>query len=288
MKKILENSEYIFDASARAITFSFAFELQNILLITNLATATIIYRFDKAAFGAQSFTGNVLTLDFDTTAMSDSDILQIIVDIQDSGESIDLLGEISVNTALLEQTNIALADISKEATQVEVKNTLAEIESLTESVTATLGNIYTSSLAVQSNTETLNLEETQVNVLDTLIGVSAMTENVEEDLAEINTKVTGLNLETTQIEIKALSEQVNNMCNSINTLVQFLYANSPRIDVANRMTVNNSEVTQPVSGTVTASVANATVSNIATMSGQPLQYMGQDVPFYIYDNIKIT
>ena len=100
-----------------------------------------------------------------------------------------------------------------------------------------------------------------------------------------------LSLEATQLEIKELSQQISEMTNSINTLIQFLYANSPRIDAANRMAVNNSEVTQPVSGTVTATGANATVStvtNITAVSGQPQQYVGQDVPLYIYDNIKIT
>lgn len=96
-----------------------------------------------------------------------------------------------------------------------------------------------------------------------------------------------LNKENTQLEIKEL-------VNTMNTLIQFLYANSPRIDATNRMTVNNSEVTQPVSGTVTATVANATVttvstvSNTGTLSGQPIQYLGQDVPLHIYDNIIIT
>ena len=90
-----------------------------------------------------------------------------------------------------------------------------------------------------------------------------------------------LNKENTQIEIKELID-------TMNTLIQFLYANSPRRDAANRMTVNNSEVTQPVSGTVTAAVTNATVTNLATVSGQPQQFIGQGVPLHIYDNIKIT
>jgi hypothetical protein len=57
------------------------------------------------------------------------------------------------------------------------------------------------------------------------------------------------------------------------------------------MTINGSEVTQTVNGAVTATVNNATVTtvnNLLTLSGQPLQYAGQDVPLHIYDNIKIT
>ena len=94
----------------------------------------------------------------------------------------------------------------------------------------------------------------------------------------------GINQEVTQQDIRDLID-------SMNTLIQFLYANSPRLDVANRMTINGSEVTQTVNGAVTATVNNATVTtvnNLLTLSGQPLQYAGQDVPSHIYDNIKIT
>lgn len=93
-------------------------------------------------------------------------------------------------------------------------------------------------------------------------------------------------LETTQQEIKVLQQEIRDLASSINTLVQFLYANSPRIDALNRMAVNNSEVTQPVSGTVTATVT--TVTNLTQISGQPVQFFGQDVPLHIYDNIKVT
>jgi hypothetical protein len=92
---------------------------------------------------------------------------------------------------------------------------------------------------------------------------------------------------------QSLQQEIRDLSDSINTLVQFLYANSPRIDVAGRMTVNNSELTQAVSGTVTATVGNATIAsgtltNLTNISGQPQQYVGQDVPIHLYDNIKVT
>jgi len=71
---------YTFDASAKTITFS-AIEnisLNQIALITNVADGIIIYNFASATKGG-SIISNVLTLDYDTTAMSDSDELQIIV-----------------------------------------------------------------------------------------------------------------------------------------------------------------------------------------------------------------
>ena len=106
--------------------------------------------------------------------------------------------------------------------------------------------------------------------------------------------LTDAQLRASPLEIEsAVLTEIRNLADSVNTLVQFLYANAPRIDVANRMAINGSEVTQPVSGTVTATVANATIAsgtltNATNISGQPVQYLGQDVPTYIYDNIKVT
>jgi hypothetical protein len=102
---------------------------------------------------------------------------------------------------------------------------------------------------------------------------------LDATVQDTNTKLT---------EIEVLTEKISDLTDLVTTLVQFVYANNPRIDVAGRMAVNNSEVTQPVSGTITATVANATVSNIAAITGQPQQYQGQDVPIHIYDNIKVT
>lgn len=109
---------------------------------------------------------------------------------------------------------------------------------------------------------------------------------LDATVQETNTKLT---------EIEVLTQKISDLSDSINTFIQFMYANSARIDVAGRMTVNNSEVTQPVSGTITATVANATLTagtvtnaTIASISGQPQQFQGQDVPLHLYDNIKVT
>ena len=87
---------------------------------------------------------------------------------------------------------------------------------------------------------------------------------------------------------QSLQQEIRDLSDSINTLVQFLYANSPRIDVAGRVASNGSEVTQPISGSLTTVTTVTTLSNITSISGQPQQYQGQDVPLHIYDNIKVT
>ena len=78
MKILLNDTGYIFNKSAKTITFvDYAqIELKNILLITNVTVNKVIYNFAK--FGGQ-VSGNVLTLDYNTDvlSMNNTDKLQI-------------------------------------------------------------------------------------------------------------------------------------------------------------------------------------------------------------------
>ena len=79
MKKLV--TSYSFDASAKQVTFDAmtSIALEQVLLITNVTENIIIYQFNVLGKGGTAAT-NVLTLDFDTTAMSDADDLQIFYD----------------------------------------------------------------------------------------------------------------------------------------------------------------------------------------------------------------
>lgn len=98
MKKLLGTDltgSYTFNPAANTITFSGLRQniaLQNILLITNTTANTIIYNFADSNTGAVSFNNNILTLDYNTSAMSSTDKLQIYVDVESYEESLnDLL-----------------------------------------------------------------------------------------------------------------------------------------------------------------------------------------------------
>jgi len=98
MKKLLGTDltgSYTFNPAANTITFSGLRQdiaLENILLITNTTANTIIYNFADSTTGAVSFNNNVLTLDYNTSAMSTTDKLQIYVDVESYEESLhDLL-----------------------------------------------------------------------------------------------------------------------------------------------------------------------------------------------------
>lgn len=80
--------EYTFDASAKTITSNEFTDINKIALITNVTDNIIIYNFADAAKGG-TISGNVITLDYDTTTMSDTDELQIILHV---GTDLDRIG----------------------------------------------------------------------------------------------------------------------------------------------------------------------------------------------------
>ena len=77
--------DYTFNASAKTVTVNVTetVTLNRILLITNVSTNAIIYNFANPLQGGV-IANNVLTLDFDTTSMSNSDSLQIFLDLYGS------------------------------------------------------------------------------------------------------------------------------------------------------------------------------------------------------------
>lgn len=91
MKILVTN--YTFDASAQTITFSQfpSIDLERVLLITNVTDNIIIYNFASASLGGSAST-NVLTLDYDTTAMDDADELQVHYIAPDDNVIIDDTG----------------------------------------------------------------------------------------------------------------------------------------------------------------------------------------------------
>lgn len=80
MKLLFQN--YTFNAAAKKITFNTTDTvlLENVLLITNVTSNQIIYNFANPAQGG-SISNNVLTLTFNTTTMSNTDSLQVFLDI---------------------------------------------------------------------------------------------------------------------------------------------------------------------------------------------------------------
>lgn len=104
---ILEQADYSFNAATKEVTFNAPYntiELQQIELIVNVVDNIIIYQFNKNTKGG-TLVGAVLTLTYDTTAMSNGDILMVIVSVA--------------------STSSGLTDAELRATPVPVSGTVA-------------------------------------------------------------------------------------------------------------------------------------------------------------------
>ncbi len=113
-KQIVNIANYTFDASAQTITFDATYtglELAHIELITNLIDNVIIYQFNKPTKGG-ALVGLVLTLDYDTTAMSDTDELQIFIEADFLSTSVDT-GLVQYTTGDTEATPIGTVLMGK-------------------------------------------------------------------------------------------------------------------------------------------------------------------------------
>lgn len=112
MKKLVSN--YSFSAATKQITLSdyTSIDLESLLLITNVSNNTIIYNFAGQGKGA-TISGNVLTLDYDTTSMSNTDDLQVFIDD----------GESPATNSALETIDLLLTQLLKRSESLAVVDT---------------------------------------------------------------------------------------------------------------------------------------------------------------------
>jgi molybdopterin-binding protein len=159
MKKLLGTDltgSYTFNPAANTITFSGLrqdISLENILLITNTTANTIIYNFADSTTGAVSFNNNVLTLDYNTSAMSSTDKLQIYVDVESYEESLhDLLRRMNkllesnavVDNRLRQRVTIdAIGNSTAGSSPTEVTTTIPVSGTVTASISNTVGSNVT-------------------------------------------------------------------------------------------------------------------------------------------------
>jgi len=162
MKQLLSvdtPGSYSFDKTAKTVTFSGLRDditLANILLITNVTANTIIYNFADSTSGAVSFNNNVLTLDYDTSAMANTDVLQIFLDLPSNEESLhnllrrmNKLLESNAVVDLQQRQRLTIDAIRSNATAtVDLAGTLP----VSGTVTATASGTYTVSNQIASQT----------------------------------------------------------------------------------------------------------------------------------------
>jgi len=114
MKQLIPN--YTFNAATNQVTLTDypTLDLERLLLITNVTDNIFLYNFADPTIGA-TVAGNTITLAYNTTAMSDTDKLQIFYDVASnapaSEESLQLLKEQVILTRKLLKTTECLATV---------------------------------------------------------------------------------------------------------------------------------------------------------------------------------
>jgi hypothetical protein len=156
MKKLLGTDavgSYVFTPASNTITFSGltqAIALQNFLLITNTTANTIIYNFADSTTGAVSFNNNILTLDYDTSAMASTDKLQIYVDLPSYEETLhDLLRRMNkllesnavVDSKLRQRVVVEAVGLNNSPNSSELNGSIPISGSVTASLVALTGNL---------------------------------------------------------------------------------------------------------------------------------------------------
>jgi hypothetical protein len=137
MKKLINT--YSFDPAAKQITFADAFDLSQLLLITNVTDNVILYNFANPSAGGV-LSDCVLTLTVDTTSMSSSDQLQIFYDDKTDAASENALSDLCLKMGLLlDRLDFGLVtDIRKQLKVTLVDSgTLPAISTLTTCSTVT-------------------------------------------------------------------------------------------------------------------------------------------------------
>jgi len=77
--KTIKTDNITFDASAKQVTIGdYDFDIRNLYAIINQTAGVVIYATGTTGKGFSSVVGNIITLQYDTTAMSDTDEIQVI------------------------------------------------------------------------------------------------------------------------------------------------------------------------------------------------------------------
>lgn len=164
MKKLVSN--YSFNAAAKQITLPDynSVDLESLLLITNVTSNTIIYNFAGTGKGA-TISGNVLTLDYDTTSMSDSDDLQVFIDD----------GESPATNSALETIDLLLTQLLKRSESLAVVDT-AQRQRVAVENAITVGTMPT--ITVNGNNSNFRPADTSNNAVFDTNSVNTLTRYV--------------------------------------------------------------------------------------------------------------
>lgn len=121
--------DYTFNATTKQITFNTTdvVLLNQVLIITNVTDNIIIYNFSDSTKGG-TLINNVLTLTFDTTSMSNTDSLQIFLDLYGAPSTEATATNINDGITLLRKLTQLLAPIATQDGQQRQRVTIGSME----------------------------------------------------------------------------------------------------------------------------------------------------------------
>jgi hypothetical protein len=183
--RIVPAADYSFNKATKQITFSGAFaglETANITLVCNLTAGNLmIYQFNKAGYGGE-LSADVLTLDYDTTTMNNTDELLIGVNV-DSATSGLTNAELRATPVPVSGTVAVTGVGDATAAKQDTGNTsLATIAGKDFATQTTLAALLAKVIAAPS---TEAKQDSIITLLTTLLGY---TDGIESLLTTLNSK----------------------------------------------------------------------------------------------------
>ncbi len=179
MKTKINN--YTFDKTAKTVTFTdyTTIRLDSILLITNVTDNVIVYNFADSTLGGTVAT-NVLTLTYDTSAMDNTDKLQIFYDDPDiNPANAELQTTLYSLTETLQELALRLTVLSGMANAGAPALRVIPIASVstavTGSVTATVASTVVSSMTAIGTVPATTVAWADQNLLATQANINNAT-----------------------------------------------------------------------------------------------------------------
>jgi len=222
---IVVQADYSFDATGKKINFSGGslagvLEIQQIKLITNVVDNIVIYQFNSNALGGV-LAADILTLTFNTAAMSNADELMIIVDVASSGGLTD--AELRATpvpvSGTIAVTGAGDATAANQATEIASLATIAAKDFATQTTLAALLAKVIAAPATEAKQDTL---QTAINLL------AKLTDTQPVSAASLPLP-TDASTETTLAAIKAKTDNLDTALSGIKTGTDKIVA-APALD----------------------------------------------------------
>lgn len=233
IRNLIQGTDFTFDASAKQITFiGFTPVHANILVISNVTDNILIYTSTLPATKG-SLSGQVLTMDYDTTGMDDADKIQLryydpayVVPVSSSTLATQttlaaLLAKVIAAPSTEAKQDIIITALASLLTELQLKADLTETQPVSV-------QSLPSGLATSANQATEILELT--NIISLLSGTLAVNTGLSQPLTDAQLRAAavpvtanaGTNLNTSALALEATLQSVKT---AVEILDNFISAN---------------------------------------------------------------